>query len=95
MTTPTLQYPKQDGEYQIKTDASDASIGGVLQIKNTSINFLPIAYELRKLTDSEYCYPIVRAQSALDSELVSLEVIKHAAWKPPQSTFQGKIPPFN
>ncbi|KAJ9085355.1 hypothetical protein DSO57_1014774 [Entomophthora muscae] len=36
----------------------------------------------------------LRAQSALDSQLASLEVIKHAAWKPPQSTFQGKIPPF-
>ncbi|KAJ9070389.1 hypothetical protein DSO57_1008431 [Entomophthora muscae] len=37
---------------------------------------------------------VVRAQSALDSQLASLEVIKHAAWKPPQSTFQGEIPPF-
>ncbi|KAJ9087463.1 hypothetical protein DSO57_1033178 [Entomophthora muscae] len=37
---------------------------------------------------------VVRAQSALDSQLASLEVIKHAAWKPPQSTFQGKTPPF-
>ncbi|KAJ9088837.1 hypothetical protein DSO57_1019115 [Entomophthora muscae] len=36
----------------------------------------------------------VRAHIALDSQLASLEVIKHAAWKPPQSTFQGKIPPF-
>ncbi|KAJ9071440.1 hypothetical protein DSO57_1036850 [Entomophthora muscae] len=44
------------------------------------------------LTKEHKC---VRAQSALDSQLASLEVTKHAAWKPPQSTSQGKIPPFN
>ncbi|KAJ9064602.1 hypothetical protein DSO57_1028845 [Entomophthora muscae] len=36
--------------------------------------------------------PCFRTHSALDSQLASLEVIKHAAWKPPQSTFQGEIP---
>ncbi|KAJ9067071.1 hypothetical protein DSO57_1003378 [Entomophthora muscae] len=38
---------------------------------------------------------VVRAQIALDSQLASLELIKHAAWKPTQSTFQGKKNPFN
>ncbi|KAJ9085682.1 hypothetical protein DSO57_1011603 [Entomophthora muscae] len=36
----------------------------------------------------------VRAQIAVDSQLASLELIKHAVWKPTQSTSQSKIPPF-
>ncbi|KAJ9071648.1 hypothetical protein DSO57_1034906 [Entomophthora muscae] len=50
---------------------------------------------LKAKTTSKKQRANVRAQSALDSQLASLEVIKHAAWKPPQSTSQGKIPPFN
>ncbi|KAJ9052369.1 hypothetical protein DSO57_1034953 [Entomophthora muscae] len=37
----------------------------------------------------------VRAHIALDSQLASLELIKHAAWKPTQSTLQGKDPSFD
>ncbi|KAJ9054408.1 hypothetical protein DSO57_1015036 [Entomophthora muscae] len=38
---------------------------------------------------------IVRAQSALDSQLASLEVIKHAAWKPPTKHFPGQNTPLS
>ncbi|KAJ9087825.1 hypothetical protein DSO57_1029230 [Entomophthora muscae] len=50
---PILQYPKRDREYQMETDASDASIRGVLRIKNTNVNFLPVAYKLHKIKDSK------------------------------------------
>ena len=42
----------------METDASDASIGGILQIKNNDGDFLPVAYESRKLTDGKCWYPI-------------------------------------
>lgn len=52
-----LQYPMREGDYQIKTDASDAAIGGVLLIL-TEAEYLPVEYKYRKLTDGEYRYPI-------------------------------------
>ena len=58
MSAPILQYPRRDGDYQMETDASDASIGGVLRIKTKSGEFLPVAYESRKLTNGKCRYPI-------------------------------------
>ena len=42
----------------METDASDASIGGVLRIWNQESIFLPVAYESWKLTDGKKRYPI-------------------------------------
>ena len=42
----------------METDASDASIGGVLCIQNQEGIFLPVAYEYQKLTNGEQHYPI-------------------------------------
>ena len=42
----------------METNASNSSFGRVLLIKVKSSNFLPVAYESRKLTKGERRYPI-------------------------------------
>ncbi|KAJ9090001.1 hypothetical protein DSO57_1007293 [Entomophthora muscae] len=48
---PILQYPNREGVYKLET-------GEVLQIQTAEKDFLPVAYESRKLSDSEQRYPI-------------------------------------
>lgn len=54
---PILQYPMHDGNYQMKTNASNTAISGVLRIF-TEEGYLMVAYKSSKLTDGEWSYPI-------------------------------------
>ncbi|KAJ9083553.1 hypothetical protein DSO57_1033690 [Entomophthora muscae] len=72
--------------------SSDLAIKALHHLKPNNLKLVQTQDQLVKFISNKRI-AAVRAQSALDSQLVSLEVIKHAAWKPPQSTFQGKIPP--
>ncbi|KAJ9068160.1 hypothetical protein DSO57_1031424 [Entomophthora muscae] len=66
-----------------------------IQGRRHQASVYPASHADIHLEDVVFFNICVRAQSALDSQLASLEVIKHAAWKPAQSTFQSKIPPLS
>ena len=55
---PVLQYPDQDCEFQLETDASKFSVGGVLSVKGDDGDFRPVAYMSHSMTPPEQNYPI-------------------------------------
>ena len=52
-TAPVLQYPDQDHEFRLETDASEFAIGGVTSIKCDDREFRPIAYMSHSITPPE------------------------------------------
>ena len=57
-TAPVLQYPDQDREFDLETDASEFAVGGVISVKCDDGEFRPIAYMLHSITPPERNYPI-------------------------------------
>ena len=49
-TAPMLQYPNQDHEFCLETDASEFTIGGVISIKCDDGEFRPVAYMSHSMT---------------------------------------------
>ena len=49
-TAPVLQYPDQDREFCLKTDASEFAIKGVISIKCDDGKFRPVAYMSHSMT---------------------------------------------
>ena len=58
MKAPVLQYPDQDHEFWLETNASKFAIGGVLSVKGDDSNFRPVAYMSHLMTPPECNYPI-------------------------------------
>ena len=58
MKAPVLQYPDQDREFRLETDASEFAIGGVLSIRGDDGNFRPVTYMSHLMTPPEHNYPI-------------------------------------
>ena len=57
-TAPMLQYPNQDHEFCLETDASEFTIGGVISIKCDDGEFRPVAYMSHSMTHPKWNYPI-------------------------------------
>ena len=57
-TAPVLQYPNQDCESHLETDASEFTIRGVISIKCDDGEFRPVAYMSHSMTPPERNYPI-------------------------------------
>ena len=57
-TAPVLQYPNQDHEFCLETDASEFAIRGVISVKCDYSEFRPIAYMSHSMTLPEQNYPI-------------------------------------
>ena len=57
-TAPMLQYPDQDHEFRLKTDASEFTVGGVISVKCDDGEFRPIAYMSHSMTPLKRNYPI-------------------------------------
>ena len=57
-TAPMLQYPDQDREFRLETDASEFAVGGVISVKCNDGEFRPIAYMSHSMTPPERNYPI-------------------------------------
>ena len=57
-TAPVLQYPDQDREFRLETDASEFAIGGVISIKCNDGEFRPVAYMSHSMTPPKRNYPI-------------------------------------
>src|SRR5438445_6508362 len=55
---PILQYPDQDREFRLETDASEFAVGGVLSVKCNDQQFRPVAYMSHSMTPPERNYPI-------------------------------------
>ena len=56
---PILQYPNNNGCYELESDANDTAIGAVLRIRQPGQqDFLLVCYEIRKLTNTKQRYPI-------------------------------------
>ena len=55
---PILQYPDQDREFRLETDASEFAVGGVLSVKCDDQQFQPVAYMSHSMTPPERNYPI-------------------------------------
>ena len=55
---PMLQYPDQDHEFRLETDASEFAVGGVLSVKGDDCDFRPVAYMSHSMTPPEHNYPI-------------------------------------
>jgi len=55
---PVLQYPDQDHEFLLETDASEFAIGGVISVKCEDGEFRPVAYMSHSMTPPECNYPI-------------------------------------
>ena len=49
-TAPMLQYPNQDHEFCLKTDASEFTVRGVISVKCNDGKFRPVAYMLHSMT---------------------------------------------
>ena len=49
-TAPVLQYPDQDCEFCLKTDASEFAVGGVISVKCDDSEFTPVAYMSHSMT---------------------------------------------
>ena len=47
---PVLQYPNQDREFQLETDASEFAIRGVLSVKGDDGDFRLVAYMSHSMT---------------------------------------------
>src|SRR5579863_7951642 len=57
-TAPVLQYPDQDREFRLETDASEFAVGGVISVKCDDSEFRPVAYMSHSMTPPERNYPI-------------------------------------
>ena len=55
---PVLQYPDQDREFWLETNASEFAIRGVLSVKGDNGDFRPVAYMLHSMTPPSRNYPI-------------------------------------
>ena len=55
---PVLQYPDQDWEFRLETDASEFAVGGVISVKCQDGKFRPVAYMSHSMTPPECNYPI-------------------------------------
>jgi len=55
---PVLQYPDQDREFRLETDASEFAIRGVISMKCKDGEFRPVAYMSHSMTPPERNYPI-------------------------------------
>ena len=55
VSAPVLQLPDFDKEFTVTTDASEVSVGGILQ-QNFGQGLHPVAYESRKLNPTECRY---------------------------------------
>ena len=55
---PVLQYPNQNHEFWLETDASEFAVGGVLSVKGDDGDFRPVAYMSHSMTPPERNYPI-------------------------------------
>ena len=55
---PVLQYPDQDCEFRLETDASEFAVGGVLSVKGDDGDFWPVAYMSHSMTPPKRNYPI-------------------------------------
>ena len=55
---PVLQYPDQDHEFRLETDASEFAVGGVISMKCKDGKFRPVAYMSHSMTPPERNYPI-------------------------------------
>ena len=55
---PVLQYPNQDREFRLETDASEFAVGSVLSVKGDDGDFRPVAYMSHSMTPPERNYPI-------------------------------------
>ena len=58
MKAPVLQYPDQDREFRLETDASEFAVGGVLSVKGNDGDFRPVTYMSHLMTPPECNYPI-------------------------------------
>ena len=58
MKAPVLQYPDQNHEFWLETNASKFAIGDVLSVKGDDSNFRPVAYMSHSMTPPECNYPI-------------------------------------
>ena len=52
-TAPVLQYPNQDREFRLETDASEFAVGGVISVKCDDGEFRPVAYMSHSMTPPE------------------------------------------
>ena len=52
-TAPVLQYPDEDREFRLETDASEFAVGGVISIKCDDGEFRPITYMSHSMTPPE------------------------------------------
>ena len=52
-TAPMLQYPDQDREFRLETDASEFTVRGVISIKCNDGEFRPVAYMSHSMTPPE------------------------------------------
>ena len=52
-TAPVLQYPDQDHEFRLETDASEFAIGGVISVKCDDSEFRPVTYMSHSMTPPE------------------------------------------
>ena len=57
-TAPVLQYPNQDREFHLETNASKFAVRGVISIKCDDGEFRPVAYMSHSMTPPERNYPI-------------------------------------
>ena len=57
-TVPMLQYPDQDREFCLGTNASEFAIRGVISVKCEDGKFRPIAYMSHSMTPPKRNYPI-------------------------------------
>jgi len=55
---PVLQYPDQDHEFHLETDASEFAVRGVISVKFEDGEFRPVAYMSHSMTPLECNYPI-------------------------------------
>ena len=55
---PVLQYPDQDHEFWLETNASEFAVGGVLSVKEDNGDFRPVAYMSHSMTPPKRNYPI-------------------------------------
>ena len=65
VSAPVLQLPDFDREFTVTTDASEVSVGGILQ-QNFGQGLQPVAYESRKLNPTECRY------SAYEREMLGI-----------------------
>ena len=58
MKAPVLQYPDQDHEFRLETNAFKFAVSGVLSMKGDDSDFRPVTYMSYLMTPPEWNYPI-------------------------------------